>query len=57
MSILPARYESTLNRARIQYWFEQNKYNLLREENEGFAKLIIELNQPNIDETNVNVVH
>ena len=25
-------------------FFEQKKFNLLREENEGFAKLIIELN-------------
>lgn len=37
-------------------FFEQKKFNLLREENEGFAKLIIELNQPNINEENVATV-
>jgi THO complex subunit 2 len=29
--------------------YEQQKFNLLREENEGFAKLIVELNQCNIN--------
>jgi THO complex subunit 2 len=37
-------------------YFEQQKFNLLREENEGFAKLIIELNQGNIGEDNIRVV-
>lgn len=29
-------------------FYEQQKFNLFREESEGFAKLIVELNQPNI---------
>jgi THO complex subunit 2 len=29
---------------------------LLREENEGFAKLIVELNQPNISMDNIDIV-
>ena len=37
----------------IQYrtyqFFAQNKFNLMREECEGFSKLIMELNQENID--------
>ena len=45
-----------MNRVRIQYNYEQNKFNLLREENEGFAKLIVELNQSNIDMSNVETV-
>ena len=36
--------------------YEQQKFNLLREENEGFAKLIVELNQPNINQSNIDVV-
>ncbi len=30
-------------------FYEQQKFNLFREESEGFAKLIVELNQPNIN--------
>ena len=41
-------------RTRSQY--EQQKYNLLREENEGWAKLIVELNQINIKPQDVQVV-
>ena len=37
-------------------YFEQQKFNLLREENEGFSKLIIELNQGNIGQDNIKVV-
>lgn len=37
-------------------FYAQQKYNLLREENEGFAKLLIELNQENIDASNAQVV-
>lgn len=36
--------------------FEQQKFNLLREENEGYAKLIVELNQPNISLDNIENV-
>lgn len=39
----------------IQYrtfqFYAQNKFNLMREECEGFSKLIIELNQENINQT------
>jgi hypothetical protein len=32
--------------------YEQEKFNLLREENEGYAKLVVQINQPNfIDKT------
>lgn len=41
---------------RTRNMFEQQKFNLLREENEGFAKLIVELNQVNINEQNIQVV-
>ena len=37
-------------------FFEQQKFNLLREENEGFSKLIVELNQVNIGSSNIEVV-
>ena len=37
-------------------YFEQQKYNLLREENEGFAKLLVELNQTNITNSNIQIV-
>jgi len=33
------------NRLRTRLYFKQKKYNLLREENEGFAKIITELHQ------------
>ena len=36
--------------------FEQQKFNLLREENEGFAKLVVELNQSNINSDNIQNV-
>lgn len=36
--------------------FEQQKFNLLREENEGYSKLIVELNQPNISMSNIENV-
>jgi THO complex subunit 2 len=32
------------NKALTQFFYEQQKFNMLREENEGFAKLIVELN-------------
>ena len=37
-------------------FFEQQKFNLLREENEGFSKTIIELNQGNISPANIKTV-
>ena len=43
-------------RAVTTFMFEQQKYNLLREENEGFAKLIVELNQSNITLANIETV-
>jgi THO complex subunit 2 len=43
-------------KAITQSLYEQQKFNLLREENEGFAKLIVELNQPNISMANIDTV-
>ena len=40
-------------RYRTINFFAQKKFNLMREENEGFSKLLIELNQENIDGQNV----
>lgn len=37
-------------------FFAQKKFNLMREENEGFSKLIIELNQDSIDDQSVSQV-
>ena len=37
-------------------YYEQQKFNLLREENEGFSKLIVELNQVNIGDCNIEIV-
>ena len=42
-----------LKRYRTLTFYAQKKFNLFREENEGFSKLIIELNQENIDENSV----
>ena len=39
----------SLTRYRTLTFYAQKKFNLMREENEGFSKLIIELNQENID--------
>ena len=41
---------------RTQKHFTQIKFNLLREENEGFSKLIVEISQLNINAANVKVV-
>lgn len=41
---------------RTQKHFTQIKFNLLREENEGFSKLIVELSQKNIDAASVQHV-
>jgi len=49
-------YGNKRSKAITQFIFEQQKFNLLREENEGFAKLIVELNQPNITMENIEVV-
>lgn len=46
----------SLTRYRTLTFYAQNKFNLMREENEGFSKLIIELNQENIDRTTVRQV-
>ena len=42
-----------LNQYRTQTLFAQQKFNLMREECEGFAKLIIELNQEKLDSFSV----
>eukprot|EP00347_Sterkiella_histriomuscorum_P008986 403342964 len=49
-------YNAKHKRVNTQYFYEQQKFNLLREENEGFAKLIVELNQPSINESNIQVL-
>jgi THO complex subunit 2 len=45
-----------ISQVKTQKHFTQVKFNLLREENEGFSKLIVELSQLNISGTNVKVV-
>ena len=40
----------------MQKHYTQIKFNLLREENEGFAKLIVEISQLNISQQNVDLV-
>ena len=49
-------FGSKRSKAITQSIYEQQKFNLLREENEGFAKLIVELNQPNISMDNIDIV-
>ena len=49
-------YQQRKVKAITQSLYEQQKFNLLREENEGFAKLIVELNQPNINMLNIDTV-
>ena len=46
----------SLTRYRTLTFYAQKKFNLMREENEGFSKLIIELNQENIDQQTVGQV-
>lgn len=52
----PNMFKKKMNVVRTRNIFEQQKFNLLREENEGFAKLIVELNQLNINASNVETV-
>ena len=51
---------SNLNKWQTRYrtltFYAQKKFNLMREEIEGFSKLIIELNQENIDDSTVEQV-
>jgi THO complex subunit 2 len=49
-------FKRMASQANTQKHYTQIKFNLLREENEGFAKLIVELSQLNINPQNVNVV-
>lgn len=49
-------YQNRRVKAVTQQHYEQQKFNLLREENEGFSKLIVELNQSNITMGNIEVV-
>ena len=48
----------TVNKKKIntKLIYELNKFNLLREENEGFSRVITELTQSNIDDSNVHSV-
>lgn len=50
------QFSQRRSRAITQLLYEQQKFNLLREENEGFAKLAVELNQSNISMANIVVV-
>ena len=45
-----------ISQVKTQKHFTQVKFNLLREENEGFSKLIVEVSQLNISGANVKVV-
>lgn len=49
-------YTQKRRKAITQMLYEQQKFNLLREENEGFSKLIVELNQANISMSNIDNV-
>lgn len=49
-------FKKMASQANTQKHYTQIKFNLLREENEGFAKLIVELAQLNINEHNVSLV-
>lgn len=44
------------NQFKISSFFEQRKFNLQREENEGYAKLIVEITQVNLTEDNWETV-
>ena len=49
-------YRNNKNRIRTNMIYELKQFNLLREENEGFSRLITELLQSNINESNVDTV-
>ena len=49
-------FKRMASQANTQKHYTQIKFNLLREENEGFSKLIVEISQLNISATNVKVV-
>jgi THO complex subunit 2 len=49
-------FKRMASQANTQKHYTQIKFNLLREENEGFSKLIIEISQLNISAANVKVV-
>ena len=51
-----ASFKRMASQANTQKHYTQIKFNLLREENEGFSKLIVEISQPNISLTNVKLV-
>lgn len=60
IGLIPDKKQSNVlyNRSRTKLYFKQRKYNLLREENEGFAKVIVELsrlNQQNSKDVLANV--
>lgn len=49
-------YINNRNKIRTKMVYELKKFNLLREECEGYSRLITELMQPNINENNVDTV-
>ena len=50
------RMQRMLIQYRTQTLYAQQKFNLMREEGEGFSKLIIELNQEKIDANSIEQV-
>lgn len=56
IGILSGNYVQHKNKIRTNTLYELKKFNLLREENEGFSRLISELTQTNIDVSNVDIV-
>lgn len=56
LGIIPDKkqFMVSYNRLRTKLYFKQKKYNLLREENKGFAKILVELFR--LDETNLENV-
>ena len=48
--------QQLITQANTQNNYTQIKFNLMREENEGYAKLLMEVNQENISDENVHLV-
>jgi THO complex subunit 2 len=54
--IKEAIFNIKINGFKIKNFFDQRKFNLQREENEGYAKLIIEITQANLNPQNWQTV-
>ena len=55
-ALVSAVFQKKRVRVNTKLIYEQQKFNLMREENEGFAKLIYELSQPGITDATVDLV-